>query len=111
MIPDVDQNEETGEQSEDTKIVPTDEEESDKEGMERMKELAVIYKDDIRRWAWHVMVKLNRFFLTREHKSAEDRPEAFKFGVYDGLFKLQPRANSNCMTDGPTYVRTLWHLF
>jgi len=35
--------------------------------------------------------------------------EAFKFGMYDGLFKLQPRATSNCFTDGPVYAKALYH--
>ena len=30
--------------------------------------------------------------------------------MYDGLFKLQPRATSNCFTDGPVYAKTLYHL-
>lgn len=45
--------------------------------------------------------------LTDEHKSAQSQYEAFKYGMYDGLFKMQPRANSNCLTDGGVYIYAL----
>lgn len=35
--------------------------------------------------------------------------QAFKYGLFEGLFKLQPRAHSNCLTEGPTYLIAITH--
>lgn len=56
-----------------------------------------------------VTVRLARFFLTAEHKPAKSNMQAFKYGFYDGAFKLQPRAHSNCLTEGPTYLKAMTH--
>ena len=66
-------------------------------------------KDYLKRALKYVSVKINRFFLTAKHKPSVSNKQAFKYGLYDGLFKLQPRAHSNCLTEGPTYLVALSH--
>ena len=66
-------------------------------------------KDYFMRALKYVSVKINRFFLTAKHKPSGSNKQAFKYGLYDGLFKLQPRAHSNCLTEGPTYLVALTH--
>ena len=68
------------------------------------------YEDDIKMYAKQMWIRANRMFLTMDHKSAKTSHEAFKFGVYSGLFKLQPRAQSNCLTDGPTYAYGMYKM-
>ena len=63
----------------------------------------------IQRLLKHVSVHIARWFLTAQHKSVEGNREAFMYGLSDGLFKIQPRAHSNCLTDGPAYLRALLH--
>lgn len=67
-------------------------------------------KKYVLRIAKYVSVKISRIILTQEHKPSQSNSEAFKYGLYEGLFKLQPRANSNCLTDGPTYLIALTHI-
>ena len=66
-------------------------------------------KDYILRALKHVSVRINRFFLTAQHKPSASNMQAYKYGLFDGLFKLQPRAHSNCLTEGATYLTALTH--
>ena len=68
------------------------------------------YQDEIKLFVKQMWVRTNRFFLTMDHKSADSNGEAFYFGMWSGMFKLQPRAQSNCLTDGPTYFYGLYKL-
>ena len=93
-------------------IVPHDSEdgEQDDESWFAYLEFAEDHGKDIAyRIYKQVTVRLARFFLTAEHKPAKSNMQAFKYGFYDGAFKLQPRAHSNCLTEGPTYLRALTH--
>ena len=49
--------------------------------------------------------------VTAEHRAAIDYRDALKYGLQDGLFKLQRRAHSNCLTDGEQYFWSLYHFF
>jgi len=102
-------SEEGGEGEDENLPEATDESDSDAEGWSKYLTLVKLYAVEIEKFLHRMQVRVNRFFLTREHKSADSKTEAFKFGMYDGLFKLQPRANSNCFTDGPAYATALYY--
>ena len=58
----------------------------------------------------NVLTIVKQVVLTEDHKSAQSSLDAFKFGLLEGLFKYQPRANSNCLTDGAIYLHALKQL-
>ena len=53
------------------------------------------------------VVDVSQKFLFDEHRSLDGQIDAFKMGFIDGWFKLQPRAQSNCITEGVAYVKAL----
>ena len=69
-------------------IVPIDDDSSQEGGWQRYSDYLQEYKDQILSWGYHLLIYLDRFFLTEKHKSAEGYLDAVKYGLYDGLFKL-----------------------
>ena len=63
------------------------------------------YEDDILNWAHYAFVSVTRHFLYEEHKAPKNSKQAFYFGLAEGLYKLQPRASANCITDGATFIK------
>lgn len=58
------------------------------------------YKHEIYVYFIDFLHWVNYIFVSLDHDSARNQKEAFRYGLQDGLFKLQRRAHSNCFTDG-----------
>jgi len=69
-------------------IVPIDDDSSQNGDWHQYLDYLNQYKDQILSWGYHLIIYLDRIFLTEKHKSAEGYLDAVKYGLYDGLFKL-----------------------